>query len=88
MSRSRLVLLGLCAVVVSLMGFAGSAHAADWLVLTSGGLVKTAAELNASVASEVETKGSILSMLSGIATKVKCAVLNVTNVITIGSETR
>jgi hypothetical protein len=45
--------------VVGLVAFASSAQAAEWLALTGGGVVKTAAELSASIASEVEEKKAV-----------------------------
>jgi hypothetical protein len=81
MSRSKLGLLSLCAIVVGLMAFAGSAHAAEWVILNSKGEVKTATELNASVVGELEKKGGFLTKFLHTAVKVVCSVVNVTAVI-------
>jgi FlaG/FlaF family flagellin (archaellin) len=56
MSRSKLGLAGLCVMVVGVMGLGvASAQAAPgWLVLTSGGVVKTAAELPAVLEGEID----------------------------------
>ena len=58
MIRTRLGLLGLCAMVFGLMAFgATGAHAevgAKWLILNSEGKIKTGSELHASVGLEIE----------------------------------
>ena len=61
MIRTKLGLLGLCAVVFGLMAFSTSAQAtvgAKWLILTSGGVLKEGATLHPSV--NVETDSSTL----------------------------
>jgi hypothetical protein len=55
MLRSRLGLLGLCALAVGLMALeASSAQAANWLILNSKGEVKTGTELPAELGGEVD----------------------------------
>ena len=64
MIRTRLGLLGLCAMLFGLMAFGtGGAQAevgAKWLILTSGGVLKTGAELHASVNLEIDSPTLIL----------------------------
>lgn len=74
MSRPKLGLLGLCVTALSLMAFtAGSASAAEWLILTKGGESKTATELNASIEGELEkSDGSLLMHLVSLYVKVLC----------------
>ena len=85
MIRSKLGLLGLCAIVFGVMAFAaGSAQAeatAKWLILTSGGVVKTGTELPASVAGTIENKdGSLLTKVIGLAVRVLCETATLTGV--------
>jgi hypothetical protein len=55
MLHTRLVLIGLCAVVVGLFGLgAVSAQAANWLILNSKGEVRTGTELPAELVGEVD----------------------------------
>jgi len=52
MIRTKLGLLGLCAMVLGLMAFSTSAQAtvgAKWLILTSGGVLKEGSTLHASI---------------------------------------
>jgi hypothetical protein len=56
MMRTKLVLLGLCVVLVGMMAFSASgAQAAKWLILTSGGVVKTGEELKSEIKGELES---------------------------------
>jgi hypothetical protein len=64
MHRSKLSLLGLCALAVGVMAFsAASAQAAEWLILTGGtpNITKTAAELNAAASITLESGGARLN---------------------------
>jgi hypothetical protein len=88
MIRSKLGLLGLCAVVFGVMAFsAGSAQAeviknekgeviaaAKWLILNSAGVVKTGTELPALIQiTELEGKtASLLTTVLGIAVEILC----------------
>jgi hypothetical protein len=63
MTRTRLGLLGLCAVVFGLMAFSTSAQAttgAKWLILTSGGVLKEGSTLHASINLEADTPTLVL----------------------------
>jgi hypothetical protein len=76
MIRTRLGLLGLCAVVLGVMAFSASAAQAEagakWLIL-SGGVAKTGEELPAAVDGSLENNdGSLLSKIVGIKTKFLC----------------
>jgi hypothetical protein len=73
MHRSRLCFLGLCILVVSMMAFAASAQAQNWLILTSGGLVKTGTELKAAVESEIDgSSGSLDTHLVKLHVRITC----------------
>jgi hypothetical protein len=87
MIRTRLGLLGLCAVVLGVMAFSASAAQAEtgakWLILTEETFknekgetehkVKTAEELSAAVQGELENSdGSLLSKIVGIKVKFLC----------------
>ncbi len=73
MIRSRLGLLGICAVVLGLMAFSTSAQAAKWLILTSGGVVKTGEELTAELKGEIENAdAALLSKILGIKVRILC----------------
>jgi len=85
MIRSKLGLLGLCAVVFGVMAFAaGSAQAeatAKWLILTSGGVNKTGAELPAEVLGTLENNdGSLLTKVIGLSVRVLCTQATLTGV--------
>ena len=87
MSRSKLGLLGLCVMALSLMAFAAdSASAAEWLILNSGGAVKTAKELNASLVSEIEfgTVGALLTHLAGLSIGILCKHATLENAKLVG----
>jgi hypothetical protein len=64
MTRTRLGLLGLCAMLFGLMAFGASGAQAEvganWLILTTGGIPKTGAELHASVNLEIDSPVLIL----------------------------
>ena len=75
MHRSKLGLLALCIAALSVMAFAAnSASAAEWLILTKAGAVKTAKELKASIVAELEPKtdGTLLTHLLGLSIGVLC----------------
>ncbi len=77
MIRSRLGLLGLCAVVLGVMAFSASAAQAEvgakWLILTSGGVVKTGEELNAEIKGEIEKEdAALLTKILGIGVRILC----------------
>jgi hypothetical protein len=81
MTRTRLGLLGLCAVVFGLMAFSASAAQAEvgakWLVLkTEGGALLTDAEIEANkekIVGEIENKtASLLSKVLGLKTQLLC----------------
>ena len=59
MTRTRLGLLGLCAMVLGLMAFGAAGAQAEvgakWQILTSGGVLKTGAELHAEVGLKKDT---------------------------------
>ena len=83
MTRSRLGLLGLCAMVLGLMAF-GTAGAqaevgAKWLVLTSGGVLKTGAELHASVQLKTDVAGVLHSEILKIKTLFLCTTIEAVN---------
>ena len=87
MSRSKLGLLGLCVIALSLMAFSvSSASAAEWLILTKGGIVKTAKELNVSFVGEVEPKTdiSLLFHAFGIHISILCTTLTFKNAKLVG----
>lgn len=72
---SKLGLLGLCAMALSLMAFAtSSAQAAEWLILNIQDEVKTGAELNASLESEIESKkdGTLLTKILSLSVGILC----------------
>ena len=64
MTRTRLGLLGLCAMLFGLMALGTSGAQAEvgakWLILTSGGVLKTGAELHAKVNLEIDSPTLIL----------------------------
>ena len=64
MTRTRLGLLGLCAMLFGLMAFGTSGAQAEvgakWLILTSGGVLKTGAELHAKVNLEIDSPTLVL----------------------------
>jgi hypothetical protein len=78
MIRTKLGLLGLCAVVFGVMAFSASAAQAEtnakWLILTSGGVHKTGAELPALIQiKELEgNTASLLTTVLGIAFELLC----------------
>jgi hypothetical protein len=85
MIRSKLGLLGLCAVVVGIMAVSASAAQAEaganWLILTSGGAVKTGAELHAAVIGSLENNtGSLLSRVLGINVQILCTAATLVGV--------
>ena len=87
MSRSKLGLLGLCVIALSLMAFAvSSASAAEWLILNAKGEVKTAKELNASLVGEFEPKtdGTLLTHLLGLSLGVLCTGVTLSGAKLIG----
>lgn len=80
MFRSRLGLLGLCVMVLGLMAFMPSSASAtpEWLILTSGGIPKTAAELPAEAVVNNETTWQWFLRLIGLEIKVSCTSSSVT----------
>src|SRR5215475_4056138 len=77
MNRTRLTLLGLCAAVFAVMAFgASAAQANEWLILTSGGVLKTAAELPALVGGTLENNdASVLTTILGSKVKILCTAI-------------
>ena len=82
MLRSKLGLLGLCALALGLMAFVtSSASAAEWLILESNKTtVNTAAKLPASIVGEFEEKtdGTLLTHLVGIELNILCTAFTLT----------
>ena len=81
MLRSKLGLLGLCALALGLMAIVtSSASAAEWLILNSKGEVKTAKELPASIVGEFEEKtdGILLTHIINIELNVLCTKFTLT----------
>jgi hypothetical protein len=77
MIRAKLGLLVLCVSVLGMTTVSASAARAEvgskWLILTSGGVVKTGTELPAPLAGEVENKDvSILTKILGFSTRYLC----------------
>jgi hypothetical protein len=78
MIRTKLGLLGLCAVVFGVMAFAASGAQAEatanWLILNAKSEVKTGAELSATVAGNLETgvTGILLTEVLKIPTRILC----------------
>src|SRR5882724_8809789 len=63
MTRTKLGLLGLCAVVFGLMAFSTSAQAtagAKWLILTSGGVLKEGSTLHPGIGLEKDSTTIVL----------------------------
>lgn len=81
MLRSKLGLLGLSVVALSLMGIAASsASAAEWLILNSKGEVKTATELPAEISSELEKAGrTLLTRIAGTNGTISCTTASLAN---------
>jgi len=93
MTRTRLGLLGLCAIVFGMMAFgAGAAQAevgAKWLILNSTGELKTDIklepsgvidlQLEATVGLEAVTTGVLHSKIAGIAVLFECTTLTTVN---------
>jgi hypothetical protein len=81
MTRTRLGLLGLCAMVFGLMAFSASAQAsagAKWLILESAGVLWSEAKVNegkASVLLEAETTGVLHTKIAGVAVLFECKKL-------------
>ncbi len=74
MTRTRLMLLGLCAALFGMLAFSASgAQAAKWLILTSGGVVKTGEELKAAVGVEAETKLTLHTEILKIKLSITCS---------------
>lgn len=77
MIRTRLGLLGLCAVVLGVMAFSASAAqatvGAKWLILDPNGTVLDAANLPATIGGTIENEeASLLSKVLGIAVEILC----------------
>jgi hypothetical protein len=77
MIRSKLGLLGLCAVVFGMMAFAASAAQAEstaqWLILNSSGQLKTGGELKSQLVAKIENEdGTLLTKVIGLSVKVLC----------------
>jgi hypothetical protein len=73
MHRSRLCFLGLCVLVVSMMAFAASAQAQNWLILNAKGEVRTGTELKAEVESKLDgTSGSLDTHLVKLHVRITC----------------
>jgi len=80
MTRSKLGLLSLCAVVFGLMAFqAAAAQAVSWLILDLDG---KALELKAKVVGEIEsgTHATLLSVITGIEVEILCSAAELINV--------
>lgn len=80
MHRSRLILLSLCAMTLSLMAFAASSASAapEWLILTSGGVAETGTKLPAQLVGEFEKDGTLLTKLIGLNISILCTALTIT----------
>jgi len=88
MTRSRLGLLGLCAMVLGLMAFgtAGAQAEGTWLILNSLGQVKTGTELPATIELEKDSSVYVLhSKIVGIAVLFLCTNLKAINAKIFGS---
>jgi len=83
MTRTKLGLLGLCAMVFALMAFgATGAHAekgAKWLILNAKGELKTGAELNAPINLRTDTTGILHSEILKIKTLFLCTTIEALN---------
>lgn len=83
MTRSRLGLFGLCAMVLGLMAFGATGAQAEvgakWLVLTSAGVLKTGAELHAGVNLRTDTEGVLHSEILKIKTLFLCKKIEAIN---------
>jgi hypothetical protein len=82
MTRTRLGLLGLCAVVFGIMAFgATAAQATKWLVLNGSGVFVDAATLPASVTGAIENnKATLLTKILGALTHISCTAGTLVNV--------
>jgi hypothetical protein len=94
MTRSKLGLLGLCAVVLGMMVIsAASAQAEDWLVLNAAGTVATLIEepggvlnLKAEVTGEIDTpKLTLLTHLVGLTVSLTCTNFTTSGIFLKGS---
>jgi hypothetical protein len=90
MMRSKLGLIGLCVAVLGVMAFSASAAQAEaganWLILTSGGVVKTGGELHATVSGELENNaGSLLTTVLGVEMQLLCTAVTLIGVSIEGS---
>jgi hypothetical protein len=73
MLRSKLGLVGLCMLMVGLIGAASARATPEWLILTSGGVVKTATELPAVLAGEIDgTSASLDTHLVKLHIRITC----------------
>ena len=83
MNRARLGLLSLCATVFGLMLFGAAGAQAEvgakWLILTSGGALKTGAELHASIQLKGDVNGVMHSELLKIKVLFLCTGIEVLN---------
>jgi hypothetical protein len=83
MTRSRLGLLGLCAMVLGLMAFGAAGAQAEvgakWLILPSVGGVKTGAELHASVNLKTDVPGVLHSEILKIKVLFLCSTIEAIN---------
>jgi hypothetical protein len=89
MMRSKLGLIGLCVAVLGVMAFSASAAQAEtganWLILTSGGAVKTGGELHAILSSKTEGFWRLLSQALGLKLAVLCTAGTLVGVSLEGS---
>jgi hypothetical protein len=88
MTRSRLGLLGLCAMVLGLMAFGATGAQAEgtWLILNSINQVKTGTELPAIIELEKESSVYVLhSKIIGIAVLFLCTELKAVNAKIFGA---
>lgn len=85
MSGRTLKALSTCALFLSVLAVCATpAHAekeSSWLILTSGGILKTGAELSASVEGEIESKtASLLSKVFGVSFQLLCTAATLVGV--------
>lgn len=90
MIRTKLGLLGLCAVVLGVMAFSASAAQAEagasWLILMANGEVLTGAQLPATIEGEIENSdASLLTEILKIPTKILCTAGTLTSAELIGT---
>ena len=87
MIRTKLGLLGLCAMVLGLMAFSATgAHAAGtWLILDEDGTLLTGEELPAEVQLKTDTEGVLHSEILGIKVLFLCTTIKTVNAKIFGA---